>query len=457
LPKLLVIEANEIPPKVFHRFAALRPDSALARLIGAHGLIETEAGDVSEQFLYPSQSWASFNTGRSYDEHRIHWYNDVKDYNAFYWHALAATGHSTVLVNTLHSSPLKSYVGDGNYKLVLPDCFAPDSDALPARFAPFQAFNASAAVLNGRKAFLSSTLAAAAKSVLRDPRPSSWGVSSESVIDLSQIGAAVAAGQRERLRLAQFPVLASIFLRAMKQHLPELGVLFTNHVAAMMHRYWYAAFPEDFAKAAYPSEWIERYRGEIFVAMDLLDRWIGRFERFANKYQYTMLIVTSMGQAANQDVTKEGVVENNRDYRISDPKKFIGRLLRGIGKPVFESAMIPQYTFAFPSEQEARTAVEYLDRIAFHGITLTLDRSETKVTVSALVRPDETGEIRADNESLTLAELGIVAFEIDDHHSGRHHPIGSLIVANDGNRQFADWKGRINYLDYAPAVRSFFQ
>ena len=57
--KLLIVEANEIAPKVFRRFADAFPQSCIRRFFDHERFIETEANDVSESFLYPSQSWAS--------------------------------------------------------------------------------------------------------------------------------------------------------------------------------------------------------------------------------------------------------------------------------------------------------------------------------------------------------------------------------------------------------------
>jgi hypothetical protein len=111
-------------------FPAVRgafPESFIARLIGRERFIETEARDVPEDFLYPSQSWASLNTGLPYSTHQIHWYNDKKVFSNFYWHAIAHAGHPTVIVNTLHSSPLVEYQAEGNYKFVIPDCFSSDA------------------------------------------------------------------------------------------------------------------------------------------------------------------------------------------------------------------------------------------------------------------------------------------------------------------------------------------
>ncbi len=58
--------------------------------------------DVEESFLYPSQRWASCNTGVSYDLHKIHWYSDPKPKEyPLYWKILAESSYKIDLVGRL--------------------------------------------------------------------------------------------------------------------------------------------------------------------------------------------------------------------------------------------------------------------------------------------------------------------------------------------------------------------
>ncbi len=120
--KLIIIEINEMPLRVFQRFQKLRPGSHLDELLKSSQVIETLAQDVEQSFLYPSQSWASLNTGAPYSAHKIHWYNDPKpDEYPLYWKTLANHGFSIGIVNSLHSSPAEQYAGSNkNYKFVIP-------------------------------------------------------------------------------------------------------------------------------------------------------------------------------------------------------------------------------------------------------------------------------------------------------------------------------------------------
>ena len=72
--KIINLEINEISPKLFLDFIKKNPDSILAKIKNQNFLdiYTTLASDVKKNKLYPSQTWASFNTGISYSKHKCH-------------------------------------------------------------------------------------------------------------------------------------------------------------------------------------------------------------------------------------------------------------------------------------------------------------------------------------------------------------------------------------------------
>ncbi|MDJ0656790.1 MAG: hypothetical protein QNJ40_21695 [Xanthomonadales bacterium] len=477
--KLLVLEANEIPLRVVREFASRNPTSTIAGVLNDHTAIETWAADVAEDDLYPSQTWASLNTGKPYEEHRIRWYNDVKQFSDFFWHQIAAKGRPTVLVGTLHSSPLDQYVDDGNYRLVVPDCFASTDETRPHDFEHFQHFNLAVTGENGRKTSMGRTLASAAVALARYPRPSRWGLTTRSVSDISRLTASALAN-KERLRCAQFPMMAEIFLAGLRREKPDLGVGFTNHVAANMHRYWYALYPDDFETKAYPEKWVKKYQNEIMRAMALLDSWLEKFKRFAIDNDYLLLLTTSMGQKANAKLDPDYVVENAIDYRLDNPLLLLDRLLEGRDASItHETAMVPQYTFAFPTDEQAEAAALRLreygctrsqERHGYYltdearvtgpkklkGLVLGVEVVRNKLTLTASVSSDFEDKVMLGDRSFGPRDLGFVEFEVEDHHSGCHSPAGTLLAINDRTGVFDRWKnGQMDYLDFAPAVLDF--
>ena len=87
-------------------------------------IYKTLANDISESDLYPSQTWASFNTGVSYQKHNCYWYSDYLNPDNIIWNKLAQEKISIGVVGSLHSSKFpKDLKLNPNYKFYLPDCF----------------------------------------------------------------------------------------------------------------------------------------------------------------------------------------------------------------------------------------------------------------------------------------------------------------------------------------------
>ena len=85
---MIIIEANEIPKSVFEWYAK-NSRGMIADTIRKFGITETILDDVEEEYLYPSQAWASISTGLEAKSHKIRWYNDAKADSDFYWRNLA--------------------------------------------------------------------------------------------------------------------------------------------------------------------------------------------------------------------------------------------------------------------------------------------------------------------------------------------------------------------------------
>ncbi|MEM7275509.1 MAG: hypothetical protein AAF547_20705, partial [Actinomycetota bacterium] len=84
--KLVVVEANEVPRRIIEDAAAAGRAPFLARLLADGAIIETVVDRPEPRELYPSQTWASLNTGVGYDRHRVYWYGDPKPAEyPFYW------------------------------------------------------------------------------------------------------------------------------------------------------------------------------------------------------------------------------------------------------------------------------------------------------------------------------------------------------------------------------------
>ncbi|HLT35011.1 MAG TPA: hypothetical protein VK034_01970, partial [Enhygromyxa sp.] len=393
--------------------------------------------------------WASLNSGVPYHEHRVHWYNDPKPANfPFYWQLAAEAGRSTGIVNTLHSSPAANFLPSERYPFFIPDCFATDSDAKPEQYRAFQSFNLRHTAGNMRVA-RGSISAADLEALLKIP---SWGIRIRTMARLARLIAEIKLGRvnKERLRNAQFLLLHDIFMQLTRRHRPELAVVFTNHVAAAMHRYWYALFPADFDRPLYDAAWCDRYRDEIIAALRLLDEALGEIARYARETSSVLVLTSSMGQGPN---LRPRVDTNTRfEYFVQD----IDRLVQAFGLPATGysrgRSMHPQHTLNYADSDAAALAQQRMTQTKVDGIELIVDVNEGALTLT--VKPDADATTFAiDGRPFHWTALGLGRLAVDDHHCGHHVPEGSLVVYNSSTSCKRD--DEVDYLEFAPSVLDY--
>lgn len=450
--KAIVIEINEVPLKLFNYYKDLNPQSNIAHLLKESLVLRTEAKDVEESFLYPSQSWGSFNTGAAYDQHHIHWYNDPKpDDFPLYWKAIAENDLTVGLINTLHSSPADSYIGNSNYKFVIPDCFASDNITKPEIYQDFQALNTSATTENGRATTMKFPRQKAVATLVKSP---ALGIKSKTLLNAAGLIVKIKTGQvnKERLRNLQFTLLADIFFKQLKSQDVDLAIFFTNHVAANMHRYWYGLFPEEYSLKLYDQEWVNKYSSEILVAIDMLDTFLGELIEYCDREQRVLILVSSMGQTANEELRDTP----QHFYKLQNIQKLLNILCQGKQYDFqIDAAMIPQYSVKFTSEVEAQECFQLIKETQEYlkGISLEVDLNLKVITLTTSLDAS-TDQFFVKGKSFSYGELGFEQLQVDAHHAARHCPGGSLIVYNSKTSKAN--LDTVNYLEFAPAMLKFF-
>lgn len=447
-PKLVVLEANEVPLKVFQWFADRNPSSNIAKLLAGSSAITTEVDDVLIEDLYPSQTWASFNTGVSYSKHRINWYNDPKPAEyPLYYKILADNGRSVGLVNTLHTAPSEESMANSQIKFLIPDIYAKNSYVKPLKYGAFQKFNQELSNQNRRI----SSLRLGSREIQMGLKLPALGVRLGTLFNTTKLLVQVATKRvtKERLRNIQFMLTADMFAKLLKQNDVDLAVFFTNHIAGNMHRYWYASFPNEYSGGVYyDDKWVERHFREIQCAVFLFDSFVGKMMNFCRSTGRVLIIVSSMGQCANPnlDVTEKVC------YMIEDLPRFVE--VFGVRRDKYDPqpAMYPQYTLKFKNAQDATSAFQTFQTFQKDppaGIKIYPDLNDKVLTLSVPITK-ETFEVLGKRK--TISELGVKAKAISDHHSGKHHPDGTLII----NPRGATTQERVTYLEFAPAVLDFF-
>ena len=421
--------------------------------------------------LYPTQTWASINSGKPFSEHKVKWFNDPKDFQDFYWAQTAAAGLPTVLVSTLHSSPLKSFLDKGNYKAVIPDFFAPDSDTFPKKYEPLQTLNRSLTFSNRRATSTKQTLLTAIKHFIKAPHFSRWGLGLKSLRDMIPLSLDVIKNP-ESLRKLQFPLMMQIFYNEINKHQPALAIAGTNHIASAMHRYLHASPDIDpSVSGVYDNVWLKQHDNEVMGAMQLLDRWITYIDDFAAKNDYAVAMISSMGQQPNKAITPEYIKNYQYDFRLQEPEKFFAALGVDISKFKQIGAMIPQYAFQADSQEAAEELQKTLlnfssdpsveryghytqpnriaDGVPLSGILYSVDRNQDVVTVSLMLDPEENEFLKIGDKQFSYAELGFERFPVSDHHSGTHYKTGVLLFNEKFKQLNPDLGKSIDYLEVA--------
>ncbi len=443
--RLFVLEVNEVPLRVLRWYAQRNPQSAFATLLDRSAVGESMVDEELPRDAYPSQTWASLATGVPFQRHGVFWYGDPKPEGLpLYWQAAAAAGITTGIVGSLHSSPLRDQCSDRHIKFALPDAFAAESDAKPDRLTSLQEFNLSMTRANGRVVSDPSPMkkyAGAAPALLRN------GLGGRTAVHLASLAADVARGAvpKERLRVGQFQLMADQFTRLVGRYDPDLGVLFTNHVASAMHRYWFTVFPEDWDRELYDQDWVDRYKEEIPFALGVLDGWLARWMKWAEQSSRTLLILSSMGQTGGADVD----TSQDSAVLVESPERFAAAL--GITSPfTIGSAMVPQISYKFDTEREAISAACAVGAASVAGKRLSVDRSERAITVSYSSLNGLTDSIQIGSREVPLSEVGLKAVEVSEHRVGVHDPVGSIIAFNSPTASIPE--ERVDYLTIAPAI-----
>jgi hypothetical protein len=265
---------------------------------------------------------------------------------------------------------------------------------------------------------------------------------------------------RIRRRSLQALLTADVFVSMLRKDLPDFSTLYTNHVAAAMHRYWRAAFPTDCDSSLIEVEWQKLYSTEILESMRITDKMLGKLRRFVDgRNDVTLLIASSMGQCATSHPPSKGM------YTIRDTEKFLAAF--GIDRGQFRRrhAMVPCIGFIVDASV-ADKLKEQLNHFRVDGSTML--ESEREISPMSYGFHDgnffslymnfdaysgeHVGYIG--NQAMSFEDLGIGFFPHEDGVSvtAHHHPDGVLLIYGQKNRPSGTQRQRISTLEITPAL-----
>lgn len=335
--KVILFELNEVPFKVIHHFSKLYPESNLAKIISKCVKYETYAEDKGH--LSPWVTWPTVHRGVTNEKHFISDFGqDLNDQEKQYptvWNLLAKNGIKVGLFGSLHTYPMPDDLN--NFSFYVPDTFAAGNECFPKKLEAFQKFNLSMARESSRVVSSKIPGGEAIKFLMKLP---DLGFRLRTAADIAgqMVEERVNKWKVVRRRTYQSVIGFEIFYKQLVTTKPDFTTFFTNHVASSQHRYWAAAFPEDYDNLKFGREWIETYNGEIVFTMRKADEMIGRLVRFIDKNpEYSIWLLSSMGQQAVE------AREIYTDLFVTNGKKFMDNFNLGIDSYELRPSMVPQF------------------------------------------------------------------------------------------------------------------
>jgi hypothetical protein len=447
-PSVIVYELNEVPWAIVDFYVARRPRSALARLLARSATLTT-VSEEKDRDLQPWRTWPTF--------HRSLW---TRDHNSWdigqdpdtfrgvdMWTVAARAGLRVGVFGALQSWPPRD-LGAGSF--YIPDTFARTAETIPPSLQRFQAFNLSMTTENR---FAPTDRIGLGQLPVVGARLLHQGLTLPSAVRLVRHLAAerIDSGRRASRAVMQVVPAFDLFWRLVSRRNPALSLFFTNHVAAMLHRYWAEALPV--AGGAQPAGLGPGGR-LVIEALDLFDGQLARMVSRLDADPRTVLIVASgMGQAG---------VEKRKlgDVFVVESLDRLAATLELAGA-VGSMGMYPAQAIELPDAASAAVALERLTSVAhelapmFRQLRLngrTVSFEVDYISDATQVTPHARFSVGGDSRSATLADLGIsVRSRPGGGNTGEHVPEGIFICAGSDISPSTD-RRRISLLDAAPSI-----
>ena len=290
--KLIIYELNELPKKILEFYIRKYPESNLSKLKKDGTYIKTFTTDIGE--LHPWTTWPTFYRGIDNRKHKIQFINQEIDSKKKYppvWEIISEKNIRIGIFGSLQSYPP---LENKNVEFYLPDTFSPDNKTYPKKLSTFQNFNLKLVSNNSGtsrnirkkdffnffKCFINSRL------------------SLKTIFNLFiQLCQEIFFPKFKKRRSLLQPVIGfDIFYQYLRKTKPDFCTFFSNHLAGMMHRYWFDLFPYEFKKQLRkPSQF---NANSIINSMHIADRQIGQLMKFCDHNSYNLWIAGSMGQEA---------------------------------------------------------------------------------------------------------------------------------------------------------------
>lgn len=454
---VVLFELNEVPWRVMDWFCDRNPRSALARMRNAGRHFETHTEDKGT--LHPWVTWPGVHRGVDNTRHGIaHLGQDIGDVDKAFptlWSYLSARGVSVGVAGSLQSYPLPGT--KDNIRFYIPDTYAPTADTIPLSLSSFQDVNLRLTKENSRNVAGRTSVNAALQLTRALPQ---IGISMRTVTDIGRqlMRERTDKTKLNRRRAIQSQLYFDAFMKQLRTQKPGFSTFFTNHVAATMHRFWAATFPEDYEKFDLPDDWVDSYRDEIEWAMGLADEFVGRLMRFCeNNRDYSIVLCSSMGQSATTARLRDGI------FTLRNLERFFAVI--GVEAADYRPAMamapdISVHLLTDNAVERCRAALKDMHKTIANLDWDIDDRGLMHVRLVIRRNPEmPLPEIMIGNRLLDYETLGIAFLEDQDRvaTTAYHVPNGVQMSWSPMSEADKNWRRPgVSNLEVAPAIISAF-
>lgn len=464
--KIIFIELNEVPLRVFDRYAEEKPRSQVARFMKRSRQFETVTEDKIQ--LDPWISWPTMHRGVTDEQHQILHLGQILDetdkkYPPI-WTILSKAGLKVGVFGSLHSNNLPENVDQ--FSFYVPDFFAHEVFASPTELLPFQNLNVTMTRESARNVSDRLPLDLIGSTAKSFP---ALGIKFDTLAEGARQLASEKLNSKRKIRRRNYQslLMADVMVKQLKETKPDFATIYSNNVAAAMHRYWAATFPEDYDNLTVTPGWIDTYKGEIFAAMDTFDKVLAKVMAFAEQNtEYSVVIGSSMGQGAIP-------CEHADSFQtIIDLDKFMAAMGLEKDEWIYRPAMVPCLGVVVESEDARERLRKALSKFQIDGqhiqrddrplMPMTWDEKDNGFFHFYTQFDDYEGSGLAliGNRQFTLEELGIdtMAHEDGVNCTAQHKPTGSLLIYSPGAQSVANGKSReqVSTLDFVPSVLKHF-
>ena len=452
--KIIFFELNEVPYKVIHHFCKLYPESNMAKVFAKGSKYETYSEDQGH--LSPWITWPTVHRGVTNEKHFISDFGqDLNDQEKQYpaiWNILAQKGIKVGLFGSLHTYPLPGNIED--FSFYVPDTFAAGSECFPKNLEAFQKFNLSMARDNSRVVNSKIPAKEAIQFLMKLP---DLGFRFKTATDIAgqMVDEQINKWKVVRRRTYQSVIGFEIFYKQLVTKRPDFATFFTNHVASSQHRYWAAAFPEDYENLKLGREWIETYNGEIVYTMKKADEMIGRLVKFIEKNPvYSLWILSSMGQQAVE------AREIYTDLFVTNGKKFMDNFNLGSGSYELKPSMVPQFNVSVHVDKRNEFE-EKLGTFKINGQAINFRQKGEgfySLDIGYANLDESTLKIELMGQTIPLHLSGMENVKIQDRcvATAYHIPQGSLLIYSPSKGMNGKEVTNISTKDIAPSILNNF-